>query len=66
MANDRGDREDEDLIRLYLSDIGRHPLLTKDDEVRLAQRIEAGAAARLQLAAPGRSAPPTRRSCGAR
>ena len=53
MANDRGDREDEDLIRLYLSDIGRHPLLTKDDEVRLAQRIEAGAAARLQLAAPG-------------
>ena len=49
MATDRGDREDEDLVRLYLSDIGRHPLLTKDDEVRLAQRIEAGVAAAERL-----------------
>ena len=53
MANDRGDRDDEDLVRLYLSDIGRHPLLTKDEEVLLAQRIEAGAAARAALADPG-------------
>jgi DNA-directed RNA polymerase sigma subunit (sigma70/sigma32) len=31
-----------DLFRLYLDEIGRHPLLTADDEVRLAQAIEAG------------------------
>ena len=33
---------DEDLVRLYLSDIGRHQLLTKEDEARLAQAVEAG------------------------
>ncbi|MBM3694304.1 MAG: hypothetical protein FJW77_13640, partial [Actinobacteria bacterium] len=36
--------ETEDLVRLYLDDVGRHDLLTKDDEVRLAQAIEAGEA----------------------
>jgi RNA polymerase sigma factor (sigma-70 family) len=40
------ERDEEDLVRLYLTDIGQYPLLTKDDEVRLAQAIEAGAAAR--------------------
>jgi RNA polymerase sigma factor (sigma-70 family) len=34
--------QDQDLVRLYLDEIGRHPLLTKDDEARLAQTIEAG------------------------
>jgi RNA polymerase sigma factor (sigma-70 family) len=45
----------EDTVRLYLDDIGRHPLLTKDDEARLAQEIEAGrdARARLQDAGAG-------------
>jgi RNA polymerase sigma factor (sigma-70 family) len=43
---------EEDLLRLYLNDIGRHPLLTKDDEVRLAQLAEAGREARTELAAP--------------
>ena len=33
---------DQDLVRLYLDGIGRYPLLTKDDEVRLSQLIEAG------------------------
>jgi len=42
--------ETEDLVRLYLDDVGRHDLLTKDDEVRLAQAIEAGEAARETLA----------------
>jgi RNA polymerase primary sigma factor len=42
--------DDEDLFHLYLVDVGRHPLLTKRDEVKLAQRIEAGAEARKQLA----------------
>jgi RNA polymerase sigma factor (sigma-70 family) len=41
--------DDEDLIHLYLVDIARHPLLNKRDEVGLAQRIEAGTAAREQL-----------------
>ena len=40
MAKDRVDRDDEDLVRLYLSDIGQYMLLTKDDEVHLAQSIE--------------------------
>jgi len=44
--------ETEDLVRLYLDDVGRHDLLTKDDEVRLAQAIEAGEAARKTLAGP--------------
>ncbi|MEI7746018.1 MAG: sigma-70 factor domain-containing protein, partial [Actinomycetota bacterium] len=45
MADKRIDRDDEDLVRLYLTDIGQYELLTKDDEVRLAQAIEAGRAA---------------------
>ena len=44
------DRIDHDLVRLYLDEIGRHDLLTKDDEARLAQRIELGRAARQELA----------------
>jgi DNA-directed RNA polymerase sigma subunit (sigma70/sigma32) len=31
----------EDAVRLYLRSIGRVPLLTREDEVRLAKRIEA-------------------------
>lgn len=40
------DKEEEDLVRLYLTDIGQYPLLTKEDEVKLAQAIEEGAKAR--------------------
>jgi RNA polymerase sigma factor (sigma-70 family) len=43
------DRGDADLLRLYYSEVGRYALLTKDDEIALAQRIEAGRAARDQL-----------------
>ncbi|GDX30496.1 MAG: sigma-70 family RNA polymerase sigma factor [Actinobacteria bacterium] len=50
MARARTERDEEDLVRLYLTDIGQYPLLTKDDEVRLAQEIEAGIAAREDLA----------------
>ena len=42
MAKDRVERDEEDLVRLYLTDIGQYPLLTKDDEVRLAKAIEGG------------------------
>ena len=44
---------DEDLIRLYLNDVGKHGLLTKDDEVRLAQAVEEGRKARAELATDG-------------
>jgi RNA polymerase primary sigma factor len=45
------ERDEEDLVRLYLTDIGQYPLLTKDDEVRLAQAIEHGNEARAEVEA---------------
>ena len=54
MAKDRVERDDEDLVRLYLTDIGQYTLLTKDDEVRLAKAIEAGNEAIEQLDAAGK------------
>ena len=50
MPTQRPDHEEEDLVRLYLKDIGKHALLTKDDEARLGQQIEQGVAARDRLA----------------
>ncbi|MEI6198445.1 MAG: sigma-70 family RNA polymerase sigma factor [Actinomycetota bacterium] len=50
MAKDRVDRDEEDLVRLYLTDIGQYTLLTKDDEVRLAKAIEAGKEATAEMA----------------
>jgi RNA polymerase sigma factor (sigma-70 family) len=46
---DKFSRSDEDLVRLYLADVGRHPLLTKADEARLAEQVETGQAARAEL-----------------
>ena len=46
MPRERRERADEDLVRLYLKEVGRYALLTRDDEVRLAQVMEAGRAAR--------------------
>jgi Sigma-70 factor, region 1.2 len=39
-----------DLFRVYLDQIGRHPLLTQDDEIHLAQAYQAGLHARRTLA----------------
>ncbi len=66
MPKERVERDEEDLVRLYLTDIGQYPLLTKDDEVRLAQQIEAGNEAR-QRARRRRaiSARPASASCAA-
>ncbi|MEI2697339.1 MAG: sigma-70 family RNA polymerase sigma factor [Microthrixaceae bacterium] len=50
MGTERRGRDDEDLVRLYLSDIGKHDLLSKEDEVRLAQTMEAGLQACRELA----------------
>jgi RNA polymerase sigma factor (sigma-70 family) len=58
----REDRDYEDLVRLYLEDVGRHDLLTKDDEVRLAQAIEVGVAAAADLAAAKKLTPTQRRN----
>jgi len=51
VARERVERDEEDLVRLYLTDIGQYTLLTKDDEVELAQKIEVGVEAREELAA---------------
>ena len=61
MAKQRPERDEEDLVRLYLSDIGQYPLLTKDDEVHLAQAIEGGVAAATELEADPRSLSPARK-----
>ena len=57
----REDRDYEDLVRLYLEDVGRHDLLTKDDEIRLAQAIETGTAAREKLETAKKLTPTQRR-----
>src|SRR5439155_6655615 len=49
VAKERKERDEEDHVRLYLTDIGQYPLLTKDDEVRLAKAIEAGNEARTHI-----------------
>jgi RNA polymerase sigma factor (sigma-70 family) len=41
--------EDRDLVQLYLDDIGRHPLLTKADELRLGEAVQRGLAASEEL-----------------
>jgi len=50
MPNKPAQMPDQDLVRLYLSEIGRFRLLTKDDETRLAQEAEEGREARAELA----------------
>jgi RNA polymerase sigma factor (sigma-70 family) len=45
----RAAHPEEDLVRLYLNDIGKHALLSKDAEARLAQAIETGRQARDEL-----------------
>ena len=45
----RAPQPEEDLVRLYLNDVGKYALLTKADEVRLAQTVETGSEARAEL-----------------
>ncbi len=51
--------EEPDLLGQYLAQIGATPLLTAEEEVRLAKRIEAGVRAReeLECADTGEPAP---------
>src|SRR5690349_23034784 len=61
VAKERVERDEEDLVRLYLTDIGQYPLLTKDDEVRLAQQIERGNEACAEMEAGGKSLTPAKK-----
>jgi RNA polymerase sigma factor (sigma-70 family) len=61
VSNHHAAQPEEDLVRLYLNDIGKHALLTKDDEARLAQAIEAGREARTEFATTERITPGRRR-----
>jgi RNA polymerase primary sigma factor len=49
-----------DPVQLYLQEIGRVPLLTAEEEVDLAKRLEAGLVAGAQLDAPGALSPEQR------
>ncbi len=50
---------DDDLVRIYLSEIGRHALLTKADEARpRSPRCKAGLAAVDELAKGGHTPRP--------
>ena len=42
-----------DVLGLYLSEVGRYPLLDRDGEVRLASAVQAGIRAEEQLSQPG-------------
>ncbi|MFM8563449.1 MAG: sigma-70 factor domain-containing protein, partial [Acidimicrobiia bacterium] len=53
--------DEDDLVRLYLSDIGQYTLLTKDDEVRLAKQIEAGKTAREEFGPDGKGLTPAKK-----
>ena len=52
---------DQDLVRLYLDEVGRYPLLTKADEARLGQLVQAGQEAAAELRSGSKLAPARRR-----
>jgi len=59
--NTRIENADEDLVRLYLNEIGRFGLLTKADEAELGAVIEEGVAAAAELAAEVKLTPARKR-----
>ena len=54
--------EEEDLLQLYLNDIGKHPLLTRADEVHLGELILAGRKAAAEIAKLGDRVDASRRA----
>jgi RNA polymerase sigma factor (sigma-70 family) len=61
VLNKRAVQPEEDLVRLYLNDVGKYALLTKADEARLAQAVEAGRDARAELSADAELTPSRQR-----
>jgi RNA polymerase sigma factor (sigma-70 family) len=61
MAMKIADGADADLVKLYLRNIGRYPLLSKDDEAQLAQAIEVGREATAALADLGTAPTPAKK-----
>jgi Sigma-70 factor, region 1.2 len=60
ISKGRAERDDdEDLVHLYLTDVGQHALLSKTDEVRLTQQIEAASLASDALTQRGRTISPS-------
>jgi len=54
VGNPRGwSSEEEDLLQLYLNDIGKYPLLTRAEEVHLGELVLAGRKAETELAKLG-------------
>jgi RNA polymerase sigma factor (sigma-70 family) len=49
--HDLRERSAVDLVQLYLSDIGRYPLITKEDEFELWKRMDGGQSAETKLEA---------------
>jgi RNA polymerase sigma factor (sigma-70 family) len=60
-AKRRVERDEEDLLGLYLHEVGEFALLSKDDEARLGRRLEAAKEASDVLAQPARSISPAER-----
>ena len=54
--------EEEDLLQLYLNDIGKYPLLTRAEEVELGELVLAGRKASAELARLGDRVDPSRRA----
>jgi RNA polymerase sigma factor (sigma-70 family) len=61
VPNHHAAQPEEDLVRLYLNDIGKYALLSKDDEARLAQAVEAGREARTEFVTTERISPAHKR-----
>ncbi|HUP69925.1 MAG TPA: sigma-70 family RNA polymerase sigma factor [Acidimicrobiales bacterium] len=61
MASRNDHEAHEDLLRIYLNEIGRYPLLTKADEQHLGEVIEAGVAAGEVMSGPLTGLTPTRK-----
>jgi RNA polymerase sigma factor (sigma-70 family) len=61
VPNKRTGLPEEDLVRLYLNDVGKFALLSKSDEIRLAQAVETGRDARTQLIGDADLSPARRR-----
>jgi RNA polymerase primary sigma factor len=61
VAREPAASDDEDLVQLYLDDIGKHPLLTKEDEVRLGEAVQLGRSAAERLTSNDRFDPAERR-----